>query len=370
MHENKNFLTEQIITYLGNKRTLLPFIENEIQLIQKELSKNKLVTVDLFSGSGIVARLLKQYSSTLITNDLEKYNSIINKCYLTNKEDFDDKKYNYYYKLLCERLNTLQPGIITRLYAPVDDNNIQSGERVFYTHENAMIIDTIRTFIDEIEDDMKIYFLAPLIYEASVHTNTSGVFKGFYKDSRTGIGKFGGNGENALSRIKSKIELPKPIFSEYSCISNVYQQDSNKLVKNLKNLDIVYIDPPYNQHPYGSNYFMLNLIVDNIEPTKISEISGIPNNWNRSDYNKKQKVYQTFDDLIKNIDSKYIIISYNSEGFISFEKMLTILKKYGKVKTTEIKYNTFRGSRNLKERDIYVNEYLFILRKGKINVTT
>lgn len=361
--ESKEFLTEQIITYLGNKRTLLPFIENEIQTIQKELEKEKLVTVDLFSGSGIVARLLKQYSETLITNDLEKYNSIINKCYLTNKDDFNEKKYKHYYEILQERLKNLHPGLITKLYAPANDNDIQIGERVFYTHENAMIIDTIRNFIDEVEEDMKIYFLAPLIYEASVHTNTSGIFKGFYKDSKTGIGKFGGNGENSLSRIKGKVVLPKPIFSEYSCKTKIHQENANDLVKKLKNLDVVYIDPPYNQHPYGSNYFMLNLVIDNIEPKKISEISGIPDNWNRSDYNKTKKVHNAFEDLIKNIDSKYVIISYNSEGFVSFNEMIDILKKYGQVKTVEIKYNTFKGSRNLKDREIYVNEYLFILKK-------
>ena len=41
------------------------------------------------------------------------------------------------------------------------------------------------------------------------------------------------------------------------------------------NLDLVYLDPPYNQHPYGSNYFMLNVIANN-QTTKISKVSGIP----------------------------------------------------------------------------------------------
>ena len=44
--------------------------------------------------------------------------------------------------------------------------------------------------------------------------------------------------------------------------------------------------------------------------------------------------------------------------------MSQMLKKYGKLKTVEIAYNTFRGSRNLQNRDIHVKEYLFILRKS------
>ena len=69
------------------------------------------------------------------------------------------------------------------------------------------------------------------------------------------------------------------------------------------------------------------------------------------------------EEIIANLDTKYAIISYNSEGFIGFEEMTEMLKKYGKVKTVEIKYNTFRGSRNLRNRDIHVSEYLFVLRK-------
>ena len=67
--------------------------------------------------------------------------------------------------------------------------------------------------------------------------------------------------------------------------------------------------------------------------------------------------------IISILDSKYIIISYNSEGFISFDGMQSMLKKYGKLKTLEIKYNTFRGCRNLNTRSIHVKQYLFILRK-------
>ena len=69
------------------------------------------------------------------------------------------------------------------------------------------------------------------------------------------------------------------------------------------------------------------------------------------------------EEIISGISSKYVIISYNSEGFISFDQMSGMLKKYGNLKTVEIKYNTFRGSRPLKNRDIHVREYLFVLEK-------
>mgnify|MGYP001771669453 FL=1 len=361
MMENEKYLTEQIITYIGNKRKLLNEISEEVENILFQLKIEKAKICDLFSGSGVVARKLKQYSSHLYVNDLEKYSCIINDCYLTNKEDFNEDVYSELYDLIIH----YEPieGIITENYSPKNTFDIKEGERVFYTHENAIKIDTIRNAIDKIPESYKKFFIAPLLYEASVHTNTSGVFKGFYKSKEKNIGKFGGDGENALDRIMGNIELKKPVFSNYSCQVTVFNKDANVLAEELSSLDITYIDPPYNQHPYASNYFMLNTIVDNKLGNNISKVSGIPNDWNKSLYNKKNEISKVFENLINNIDSKYIIVSYNNEGFISLDEMQRILSKYGELKTREINYVAFRGSRNLKNRSKHTIEYIFVLKK-------
>jgi len=91
--ENEKFLAEQIITYIGNKRGLLAEIEEAVLEIKHELRAEKINCLDLFSGSGVVARLLKKHSNTLYANDLETYSKIINECYLTNKEEFDENLY-------------------------------------------------------------------------------------------------------------------------------------------------------------------------------------------------------------------------------------------------------------------------------------
>ncbi len=366
MKENPKFLEEQIITYIGNKRQLNTYIEKLVIKIKADLQKDKLFTLDLFSGSGVVSRMLKKHSSKLIANDLEAYSKVINDCYLTNQSDFNEIEYDKYYQELSQLIDNKDytPGLISKFYSPKDDKNILEGERCFYTTDNALRIDTIRHFIDTLEEPMKTYFLAPLLYQASVNTNTSGVFKGFYKDKTTGIGKFGGYGENALTRIKKEIIVLKPIFSNYECDVDVLNKDANQLVKDIHGLDVVYMDPPYNQHPYASNYFMLNLIVHNKMPKQVSKVSGIPKDWNRSVYNNKRKALKAFDDLLKHIESKYLIISYNSEGIIGYDEMLSLLEKYGEVSVESIEYNTFRGSRNLNGRSLYVNEYLFVVKKG------
>ena len=68
------------------------------------------------------------------------------------------------------------------------------------------------------------------------------------------------------------------------------QEDANAVARRLKGLDLVYVDPPYNQHPYGSNYFMLDLLLRYERPERISRVSGIPADWQRSGYNVKVKV--------------------------------------------------------------------------------
>ena len=258
-------------------------------------------------------------------------------------------------------------GIITQNYSPKNDQSIKKGERVFYTNQNAKIIDTIRKHIDEISPkNNRRFFLAPLLVESSKKVNTCGVFKGFYKDKKTGKGKFGGTDGNSLTRIKSRIEINEPILSNFSCKYKVYKKDAFKLVNGeLKNkkIDIAYLDPPYNQHPYGSNYFMLNVICHNAIPDKISRVSGIPKKWNKSNFNIKKNAEKELNKIINVINSKFIILSYNSEGHISIEKISSILGRYGIVKRIEIPYKTFRGCRNLKERNSNIKEYLFVLEK-------
>ncbi len=166
----------------------------------------------------------------------------------------------------------------------------------------------------------------------------------------TGLGKYGGTNGNALSRILGDIHLPFPEFSHFAYDIEVHRGDTNKIAKRIRNLDVTYRDPPYNQHPYGSNCFMLNLIVENKHSHSISEVSGIPVDWNRSDYNNRKRTLQSLEELIQCLDSNFLLISFNSEGFIDMGEMMKILRRYGSVEVSETSYNTFRGSRNLSSR--------------------
>lgn len=363
--ENEAYLSRQLITYIGNKRSLLDFIGRGLDRVKARLNREKLTLLDLFSGSGVVARFFKAHARFLAANDLEAYAETINRCYLANRSELPLAELEDRYRYIRLRLDRepLRKGFLAELYAPETEGEIKEGERVFYTPRNARYLDTARQYIEELEAPLRPFFLAPLLAEASVHANTAGVFKGFYKDRETGRGRYGGAGDYALNRIKGDIALPFPLWSDYECPVGIYREDANQLAGELDEVDLAYLDPPYNQHPYGSNYFMLNLILRYERPRGISPVSGIPPDWNHSAYNKRAAALRTFKELVEKIRAKFLLISFNSEGFIEPGEMRSLLEKIGPLTILETPYNTFRGGRNLKKRRIYLKEYLYLVEK-------
>ena len=364
--ESSEYLTTQLLTYLGNKRALLPFLGTGVEIVKQSLGKERLTFFDAFSGSGIVSRYMKRHASLIVANDLERYSEVVNRCYLTNRADLDEKAFDAVFREWVGYTQAhLAPGSICSLYAPQDDANIQKGERAFYTRENAILLDSARRALDAVVPAR--YFdlvLAPLLAEASVHANTAGVFKGFYKDRR-GVGTFGGEGRNALSRICGRVELRKPVLSNFACESVVLRGDANEVAQSIEPVDLAYFDPPYNQHPYGSNYFMLNLLVENSTPTRISKVSGIPEGWNHSRYNQRREAENALFALLASTPAKFLMVSYNSEGFIPQESFLRFLRQLGEVTPFETEYSAFRGSRNLRHRPLKVTECLFLVKRAR-----
>jgi adenine-specific DNA-methyltransferase len=359
-----DFVSQTMLTCIGNKRKLVSSIRVIMDEVRVLLSKDKLNIVDGFAGSSVVSRELTFIADNLYTNDLELYSYLMAKCYLVHPTEEQVVRILQHIQQMNElaEKGPYIEGIICKLYAPKDTKDIKEGERCFYSRENALILDTLRAYITTVEEDIQTYCLVPLLNKASIHTNTAGVFKGFYKNGN--IGCFGGKGQYALSRILKPIRLDIPVWNPMPYHAHVSNKDINVLVEELPQVDIMYLDPPYNQHPYGSNYFMLNVIATNIEPTSISNVSGIPTNWNKSKYNKHSSAVEVMKHLLEKglAKSTYILLSYNNEGIITEKQWETLLKPY-EVKKYEIRYDAYKGSRNLKDRNDKVIEIMYLLKR-------
>ena len=357
------YVRQPMLTYLGNKRKLLPHIRSMVELVRDRLDGGRLRVLDGFAGSGVVSRMLVRYASVLRSNDLELYAHTVARCFLETPTPEQQARVETH----IEAMNAIEPGgdggLIARLYAPRDTDTVLAGERCFYTRENALRIDAMRAYIaDSVEADVQPYCLAPLLVRASIHVNTSGVFKGFYK--KDGVGCFGGSAGNALARIKGAIRLDVPLWHGEDVAVLCTRQDTTELLASLPDdaLDLAYLDPPYNLHPYGSNYFMLNVIASNQEPEAVSAVSGIPAAWNKSDYNYRGTAFEAMRGLLAEATrvSRFALVSYNDEGIITDAQWVELLRDYVHEKH-EFPYDCFKGSRNLRNRKDKVMERMYLV---------
>ncbi len=370
MDFNDPFLTKQIIAYIGNKRRLLDLIYKAVKVSIPELNPG-LKFFDVFSGSGIVSRLGKYLNFEVFSNDWENYSYIINNGFIKTNLDDIPKLFGSLdnFQSLINKINDLPnptktEQYISKYYAPqgFDIDNVDFKiERLFYTRDNALAIDKIRNYIESEyenrEDDrIRNLLISLVLYEAATHTNTSGVFKAFHKG-------FGGHSRDAMKRILSPIRLSFPYLINSYFPVHIFKEDANLLVrkKGLKNIDIAYLDPPYNQHQYGSNYHMLNTIAlwDKIpEPIALNEKGVLKNkaairkDWikTKSNYCYQDSAISSFTDLIDNLDAKHILISYSTDGIIPFDLMKDICIKKGKISIVTNEYTKYRGGKQSNNR--------------------
>jgi adenine-specific DNA-methyltransferase len=366
------FFTNQILTYMGNKRKFIEPLDNILLEIGATLKKPKLTIGDGFSGSGVLSRLFKTHASHLFTNDIAGYSKTLNQCYLSNINNTDKKKIN---KIIDMANNFVDNDIenyekfISLYWSDLGENNTTST-RSYFTQENALRIDKYMHFIkNKVHKSIQHFLLAPLLVECSMHNNTNGQFSAFYKDE-VGLGKLGGKKEIDLKRITKTIRIPYPILKMTECRNIISQKDTNEWIKTLPEVDIMYYDPPYNKHPYSIYYFLIDIINNwdtNIEVPATNR--GQPKNWVKSAYNSFTNAEKTFEDLIKNTNAKCIILSYNNGGIIPIPTIDKILKKHGKVEKRPIDYKIYNKLKGIaaykrKGENVVVKEYLWILYKN------
>ena len=239
--DKKTYLTSQITTYMGNKRKLLPMIEDALAEIQKDLqNKSPLIIGDGFAGSGVVSRLFKTIAAELYTNDLAGYSQTLNTCYLSSptqptrtqiKKCIDEAN-----KKADEATHTPLAHVtdrwISKHWAP-ENPTITQNDRAYFTCENGRRIDTIRNYIETLPKKIQPYILAPLLVESSIHNNTNGQFAAFYKDKDGKKGEYGGKTKTDIKRITQEIRVPYPIFEKSKCKTHITQMDATEWAKSL-----------------------------------------------------------------------------------------------------------------------------------------
>jgi adenine-specific DNA-methyltransferase len=136
--------------------------------------------------------------------------------------------------------------------------------------------------------------------------------------------------------------------------NKVYRQEAQALAKQLsgKTVDIAYLDPPYNQHPYASNYHVLNTLTLWDSPPLTEKIQGrnkaaIREDWRterRSSYNYGGEAEKAYSALMEALNARFILTSYSTDGKISLEQMIDICTNRGHTQYVSQNYKRYRVS--------------------------
>lgn len=317
--------------YLGNKYKLIPLIQ---RVVNEECQRISTVA-DVFAGTGSVASAFSD--KKIITND-NLYSNYI--CHLAwfSPENYSKEKIIS----IIQEYNTMV----------IEEDNYMSvnfGD-TYFSKEDCRKIGFIREDIEVLYKDgllnerERALLITSLLYAMDKIANTCGHYDAYRK------------GVSFDKHIELALPVPEERLNENNQCFNI---DTNDLVKEIQ-VDLVYIDPPYNSRQYCDAYHLL----ENVARWKKPEVYGVAKKMDRdelkSDYCTRNAV-KAFEELIDSISARYILLSYNnmakkgndrSNAKISDEDIFRILKKKGKVKVFSEEYKAFTTGKS----DIKGNE--------------
>lgn len=332
------------MNYIGSKFKLINFIQETIHTVVGNLEDK--IFCDIFAGTGIVGRSFKTQTKKVIANDCEYYSYVLNRNYIGNSNVIS-KSNN-----LIEELNNthlIDNGFIYNNYC---EN--ENSARNYFSSYNGKKIDAVRTKIENwyesktISEDEYYFLLCCLIESADKVANTASVYGAYLKKIKK-------------SAQTDMVIKPALFIADEKC-HDVYREDANKLIKKIEG-DILYLDPPYNARQYGANYHLLNTIAE-YKPFSPKGKTGL-RDYEKSMYCRKNNVCETFDDLLKNADFKYIFLSYNNEGLMINSTIRSIMERYGRYNLFETTHQRFKADKteNREYKASSTIEYLHCLEK-------
>lgn len=349
------------MNYIGSKKTLLEFLEDSINAVVKD---DCLVFCDLFAGTGAVGSHFKKKGYRIIANDIQYYSFVLNRHYIENHKklffkklekaipdlkntDITEKK-----DIVCNYLSNLKEikGFIYQNYCTGGTKN-KEIQRLYFSDKNGMRCDAVRQKIEEwkkaelINADEYYFLLASLLESIDKHANTASVYGAFLKKLK--------------NSAVSDFELKPAELIENKQSHEVYNKDANELVKSEGvQCDILYLDPPYNQRQYATNYHILETIARYDKP-EIHGKTGLRNyQKEKSSYCSRVEVKNAFRDLILNAKTRYIFLSYNNEGLMTPGDIKEIMGLRGEYGFFTKEYGRFSADKGREYKAKSTTEYL------------
>lgn len=337
--------------YLGSKESLTDSIKSLLQ--SHNLLQGNMIFFDAFCGMGSVADYLKSIYNRIIINDSLKCSTVFSKGRLyANICTFEKLGFDPF--VFFNENNNTHHGFIYQNYS------LGGSERMYFSEENAGRIDYFRMQIEEwkeqgqITEEEYVYLLACLLESVSDVSNTAGVYGAFLK--------------HWDKRALRPIVFSKIDSNNGQC--DIVESHNDKIENIISDIecDILYLDPPYTQNQYGTQYHLLETLILNDNPS-ISKVTGSrPTAPMRSNWSKMYHAHILFEKVVAETRASHIVLSYNNDGLMSKDYIEKTLKRLGIEETYDCVTIDYKKYNNTKCQGTEGHqEYLFYIQKKPAN---
>ena len=339
--------------YIGNKTRLLPFILRALKNSGIEAGS----VHDAFAGTASVSRALKAKGWEVFSSDLLMSSYVFQRAYVV--AECADAGLTE----LAAALAALSPreGFISRHFSPAG-GEVSEG-RMYFTAANAGKIDAARDELEawhragRIGEDAYFLLLAAIIEGADRVANTAGVYASYMK-------KWQPNARRVFTiEIEQAIKGARP--------ARAHLMDATEAARSIGEIDLVYIDPPYNSRQYVAYYHIPEILARGWwgeEPAIRGKVGLLAGPEGRSQWSHGRRVQKLFRGLLEASGARHALVSFNSEGHLEPEALLSLLEKAsidGKVAHFSQRYRRYRADSDREgrhyHRDIAL-EHLYMVR--------
>jgi adenine-specific DNA-methyltransferase len=313
-----------VIKYLGSKRRLVP------ALTEMALASGAATALDLFTGTTRVAQALKRLGIHTTAVDSSRAAHLLAQCYVATDPEQSPSFLSEVAEVIAE-LNGLDgcPGYVTETFC-------RSSR--FFRPENGARIDAIRDAIEAGYAGTPLWpvLMTSLLEAADRVDSTTGVQMAYLK-------QWASRADRPLAlRVPELVPGAGRAVRGDACA--LVAEDAGTLAA----VDLAYLDPPYNQHRYESNYHVWETLVEWDAPIHYGiackrEDLRLPTG--RSQFNRRQTMPSALAGVIASVQADTVVLSYNNESWLTLDELFEMCARRGHVEVLSFDSARYVGAR-------------------------
>lgn len=307
-----------MVKYIGSKRRL---VEQIVAACGSDAARPG-TAIDLFSGTARVGLALKRAGWRVVSNDHTAFAHAL----ATAHVQADPERVAERALVHIDAMNGLEPraGYVTETFC------LRSR---FFHPDNGARIDAARAYLAglDVDDELRGVLTASLIEAADRVDSTTGVQMAYLKSWAP----------RASNRLL--LRLPEMAPCPAAGRSRAVRMDALDAARVLRGT-VAYLDPPYNQHSYLSNYHIWETIATGDEPEVFGKAcKRVDCQTRKSPFNSKRSIGEALRAVLDALDVETVVLSFNDEGYLGRDELTVMLEGRGAVAVFERELDRYVG---------------------------